>query len=79
MAEKVDEENKCSFAGCRGRKEQNEEQVMVKVKEEFNRMNLMVLKETDIMEVRRIEKEREGFKKPILVEVRTTNTKMEIL
>ena len=52
---------------------------MVKVKEVFNRMNLVVLKETDIMEVRRIGKEIEGFKRSILMEVRTTNMKMEIL
>ena len=42
-------------------------------------MNFMVLKETDIIEVRHIGKEREGFKKPILMKVRTTNVKMEIL
>ena len=50
---------------------------MVKVKEVFNRINLTVLKEADITEVRRIGKEREGFKRPMLMEVRTT--KMEIL
>ena len=42
-------------------------------------MNLTVLKETDITEMRCIGKEREGFKRPILMEVRTTNVKMEII
>ena len=42
-------------------------------------MNLTVWKETDITEVRRIGKEREGFRRPILMKVRTTNMKMEIL
>ena len=37
------------------------------------------MKETDITEVSRIGKERERFKRPILVDVRTTNMKMEIL
>ena len=65
--------------GVEEEKNENEEQLMVKVKEVFNRMNLTVLKETDIMEMRRIGKEREGFKRPVLMEVRTMNMKMEIL
>ena len=65
--------------GVEEKKNENEEQLMVKVKEVFNRMNLTILKETDIAEARRIGKEREGFKRPILMEVRTTNMKMEIL
>ena len=56
-------------------KNESEEQLMVQV----NRMNLKALKETDITEVRRIGKKREGFKRPILIEVRTTNMKMDIL
>ena len=64
----VDEENN-----------ENEEQLMVKVKEVFNRVNLMVLKEIYIMEVVCMGKEKEGFKRPILMEVRTMNMKMEIL
>ena len=40
---------------------------------------MTVLKETDITEMRCIGKEREGFKRPILMGVRTTNMKMEIL
>ena len=52
---------------------------MVKVKEVFNRMNLTVLKETDVTKVRRIEMEREGFKRPILMEVRTTSMKWKFL
>ena len=40
-------------------------------------MNLTTLKETDNGgEVRRIERERGGFKRPILMEVRTTNMKI---
>ena len=65
--------------GAEEEKNENEEQFTVKVREVFSRMNLTVLKETDITEVRRIGKEREGFKKPILMEVRMTNMKMEIL
>ena len=42
-------------------------------------MNLMVSKETDMTEMRRIGKEKGGFKRPKLMEVRTTNMKMEIL
>ena len=42
-------------------------------------MNLTVLKETHIAEVKRIGKEREGFKKTILMEFRTMNMKMETL
>ena len=62
--------------GVEENKNENEEQLVVKVKEVFNRMNLTVLKETDITEVRRIGREREGFKRPILMEVRTTNMKI---
>ena len=65
--------------GVKEKKNENEEQLMVKVKRVFNRMHLSVLKETDITEVKRIGKESEGFKGPILMEVRTTNMKMEIL
>ena len=43
-------------------KNEYKEQLVVKVKEVFNRMNLMVLKETDITEVRCIGKEREGLR-----------------
>ena len=65
--------------GVEEEKNESEEQLMVKVKEVFNRMNLAALRETDITELRRIGKEREGFKRPVLMEVRTMNMKMEIL
>ena len=58
--------------------EKNEnEQLMTKVKEVFNTMNLTLLKEADITVVRHIGKERGGFKKPILMGVRTANMKMK--
>ena len=41
---------------------ENEEQLVVKVKEVFNGMNLTVLRETDITEVRGMGKEREGLR-----------------
>ena len=47
MAGKRDKEKKCSLAECRG-----EEQLMVKVKDVLNRMNLTVPKETDITKVK---------------------------
>ena len=65
--------------GVEEEKNENEEQLVVKVKEIFIRMNLTVLKETNIRKARRIGKEREGCKGPILMEVKTTNMKMEIL
>ena len=47
--------------GMEEEKNENEEKLMVKVKQVFNRMNLMVLKETNIREMRLIGRERDQY------------------
>ena len=48
--------------GVEEEKNENVEQLVVKVKEVLNRMNLTVLNAADMTEVRRIGKETEDFK-----------------